>query len=176
VLRFAAQPDKPFRGGGSGGPLSTIWVGVHDGCLQQSVQPGPRQPTQRAGEALVNDRGLFEAEMSGGGGDVPGLIGRHPTGQHRRPDQPQPVPQIQRVGDQLRRDTIGDPQYTTEFGGAEAGHGWGALPAHPDWAFGAGQPTHHDRVAGMQVGPMRRNLQPAGFGGDQSVFVGLRGS
>jgi hypothetical protein len=26
----------------------------------------------------------------------------------------------------------------------------------------------------MQVGPMRSDLQPSGFGGDQGVFVGLR--
>ena len=36
-----------------------------------------------------------------------------------------------------------------------------------------GQPSLRDGVAGVQVGPMSSNLQPAGFGGDQGVFVGL---
>jgi hypothetical protein len=42
--------------------------------------------------------------------------------------------------------------------------------------FGAGQPTLSNRVAGMQISPMRSDVEAAGFGGDQGVFVGLRGS
>jgi hypothetical protein len=30
-------------------------------------------------------------------------------------------------------------------------------------------------VAGMEVGPVRRDVEPAGFGGGQGVFVGLGG-
>ncbi len=39
--------------------------------------------------------------------------------------------------------------------------------------FGAGQPTHGDGVAGVQVGPVAGDVESAGFGGDQVVFVGL---
>jgi hypothetical protein len=42
--------------------------------------------------------------------------------------------------------------------------------------FGAGQPALRNGVAGVQVGPMPSDLESAGFGGDQGVFVGLRGS
>ena len=38
-----------------------------------------------------------------------------------------------------------------------------------------GQPTLGNSVAGVQVGPMRSDLESSGFGGDQGVFVGLRG-
>jgi hypothetical protein len=51
----------------------------------------------------------------------------------------------------------------------------GAVPAQVDWAFGAGQPTLHHSVAGMQISPMRSDVKSAGFGGDQGVFIGLRG-
>jgi hypothetical protein len=30
-------------------------------------------------------------------------------------------------------------------------------------------------VAGMEVGPVRRDVEPAGFGGGQGVFVSLGG-
>jgi hypothetical protein len=40
--------------------------------------------------------------------------------------------------------------------------------------FGARNATLHDRVAGMQVGPMGHDVEPAGFGKDKGVFVGLR--
>ena len=39
--------------------------------------------------------------------------------------------------------------------------------------FGARDAALCDRVAGMQVGPMGRDMEPAGFGTDQGVFVGL---
>jgi hypothetical protein len=41
--------------------------------------------------------------------------------------------------------------------------------------LGASDATVGDGVAMMQVGPMRSDLQPPGTGGDQGVFVGLRG-
>jgi hypothetical protein len=39
--------------------------------------------------------------------------------------------------------------------------------------FGARYATLGDRVAGMQIGPMGGDMEPAGFGTDQGVFVGL---
>jgi hypothetical protein len=30
-------------------------------------------------------------------------------------------------------------------------------------------------VAGMQIGPVRRDLEPPGFGGGEGVFVGFSG-
>jgi hypothetical protein len=39
----------------------------------------------------------------------------------------------------------------------------------------AGQPVLGYGVSGMQVGPMGGDLESSGFGGDQGVFVGLRG-
>ena len=41
--------------------------------------------------------------------------------------------------------------------------------------FGAGQPALGNSGAGMQVCPMRSDLEPAGFGGDQGVFVSFGG-
>jgi hypothetical protein len=47
-------------------------------------------------------------------------------------------------------------------------------PTAPD--VRTGQSFAGDGLAGMQVGPVRGKLQLADFGGDQGVFVGLRGS
>jgi len=41
--------------------------------------------------------------------------------------------------------------------------------------FGAGDTTLRESVAGMQIGPVRGNLQPTSLGGDQGVFVRHRG-
>jgi hypothetical protein len=71
---------------------------------------------------------------------------------------------------------VGDAQHTAEFGGGEASNGRGALPAQPDRVFDTGQPALRDGVPGMQVGPMGSDAEAAGFGGDQGVFVSLRGS
>ena len=51
----------------------------------------------------------------------------------------------------------------------------GALPAEPGRVLGAGNAALCDGVAGVEVGPMRRNVEAAGFSGDQGVFVGLGG-
>jgi hypothetical protein len=83
------------------------------------------------------------------------------------------VPQIQGVTDQPARRAIGEAQDAAEFGGCEVGDGGGAVPAQLDRVFGAGQPTLHHGVAGMQVGPMGGDLESADLGGDQGVFVGL---
>jgi hypothetical protein len=85
------------------------------------------------------------------------------------------MPQIQRVPDQPDRGTVRDPQHTTEFGWGEVRDCGGALPAEPDRMLRAGQPTFGYTVAGVQVGPMSCDLKSSGFGGDQGVFVGLRG-
>jgi hypothetical protein len=85
------------------------------------------------------------------------------------------MPQIQRIPDHSGRGSVGHAEHTAEFSGGETADGWGAVPAQPDRVFGAGQPTLGDRLTGMKIGPVRRNLQPADFGGDQGVFVALRG-
>ena len=41
--------------------------------------------------------------------------------------------------------------------------------------LGAGNAALGEGVAGVEVGPMRRNVEAAGFGGDQGVFVVLCG-
>ena len=102
-----------------------------------------------------------------------GLVGRQLPSLGSRPNQGEPVPQIQRITNQPGCGAVGDPQYAAEFGGCEVGDGGGAVPAQPDRMFGAGQPTVGDGVAGVQVGPVGGELQPSGFGGDQGVFVGL---
>jgi hypothetical protein len=79
------------------------------------------------------------------------------------------------VPDHSGRGSVGHAEHTAEFCGSETADGWGAVPAQPDRVFGAGQPTLHDRLAKMQVSPMRRDLQPADLGGDQGGFVGLSG-
>ena len=114
--------------------------------------------------------------MPGGCGDVAGLIGRHLTGLGGRPNEPEPVPQIQRITDQTCCRPVGDAQHTAQFGGGEIPYCRGALPAQLDGVFSTGQPAVHHPLAGMQVGPMRGNLEPADLGGDQGVFVGLRSS
>jgi hypothetical protein len=85
------------------------------------------------------------------------------------------MPQIQCIADHSGGGSVGHPQHTTQLSSSETADGWGAVPAQPDRVFGAGQPTLHDRLAGMQVSPMRRDLQPADLRGDQGVFVGLSG-
>ena len=86
------------------------------------------------------------------------------------------MPQIQRIPDQPARRPIRHPEYTPQFGGGEVPDSGGAVPAELDGVFGAGQPTLHHRVAGMQICPVRGEVEAAGFGGDQGVLVGFRGS
>jgi hypothetical protein len=84
------------------------------------------------------------------------------------------MPQIQRVADQPGRGAVRHPQHAAEFSSGEIPDGRGAVPTQPHRVLGARQPTLRDRLAGMQIRPMRRDLQTAGFGGDQGVFVSLR--
>jgi hypothetical protein len=42
--------------------------------------------------------------------------------------------------------------------------------------FSAGQPTRNHSGAGMQIGPVRGDVEAPGCGGNQGVLVGLRGS
>jgi hypothetical protein len=84
------------------------------------------------------------------------------------------MPQIQRIPDQPAGCPVGDAEYTAEFCGGEGCDRGGAVPAQPDRVFGAGQLALRNRVAGVQVGPMPSDVEAAGFGGDQGVFVGLR--
>ena len=86
------------------------------------------------------------------------------------------MPQIQPIPDQPRRGAVGHAQRTTQFGGGEIPDRWGAGPTQPHRIFGAGQPALHNSLTRMQVSPMRRDLQPPRFGGDQGVFVSLRSS
>ena len=86
------------------------------------------------------------------------------------------MPQIQRVTDQTCCRSVGDAQHTAQFGGGEITCCRGALPAQPDRVFNTGQPAGGHPLAGMQVGPMSRDLQSADLGGDQGVFVGLGSS
>ena len=86
------------------------------------------------------------------------------------------MPQIQRGADQPGRGAVGHAQRTAEFGGREIPDRRGAGPAQPNWVFSAGQPALRDSLTRVQVGPMRRDLQPPSFGDDQGVFVGLRSS
>ena len=97
----------------------------------------------------VDPASLLGGEVSGGGGDVAGLVGRHVPGCGCCPNQPETMPQIQGVADQSAGCPVGDAQHTAQFGGGEAGDGRSALPAQPDRAFDAGQPAFGDGVAGM---------------------------
>ena len=78
-----------------------------------------------------------------------GLVGRHLPSLCGRPNQRQPVPQIQRITDQPGCGSVGDAEHTAQFGGGEVTYGWGAFPAEPDWVFGAGQPALGDGFAGV---------------------------
>jgi hypothetical protein len=49
----------------------------------------------------------------------------------------------------------------------------GAVPAQPHRALYARDSAFCDGFAGVQVGPMSRNLKPADLRGDQGVFVGI---
>jgi hypothetical protein len=42
--------------------------------------------------------------------------------------------------------------------------------------FVAGQPASRNRTPGVEIGPVGGDVEAAGLGGDQGVFVGLRGS
>src|SRR4249919_1160877 len=111
--------------------------------------------------------------MPGGPGDVPGLIGRHLPSLSSCPHQPQPVPQIQRVGDQPGGGSVREAQRTPQLRRREIPDRRGAVPAQADRPLDAGQPALGDSIARMQIGPMRSDLQAPGLGGDHGVFVRL---
>jgi hypothetical protein len=60
-----------------------------------------------------------------------------------------------------------------EFGGGKIADGRGAVPAQLGRSFAAGQSAFGNGVAGMQVGPVRGDVEAVGFGGNESVFVGF---
>ena len=173
VLAVAAEPHEPFLGGSGGLLFGTHRVSVDDLGVQQGLQPPPRECPKRGCKLLIDPAGLFGGEVSGGGGDPAGLVGRQLPGEGGTPDGPEPVPQIQSVTDQPARRSVGDAQYTAEFGGGEVGDGGGAVPTQPHRMLTAGQPTLGYGVAGVEVGPVGGDLEPSGFGGGQGVFVGL---
>src|SRR3954454_10601859 len=91
VFGAAAEPDEAFLSGRRGGVGGAVWVGLEDGGLQQGVQPGPRKRTKSRCDVFVNHSGLLGGEVSSGGGDAAGLVGRHLPSVGSRPDQPEPV-------------------------------------------------------------------------------------
>jgi hypothetical protein len=114
-------------------------------------------------------------EVSGGGGNMPRLMGRQPTGQRGGPGFGQPVSQIEGVADKPGCCSVRHAQHTTQLGGGKIPHRRSALPAKQDRTFDAREPTGSHSLAGVQVGPMCCDLQSPGFGGDQDVFVGFGG-
>ena len=85
-----------------------------------------------------------------------------------------PVPQIQCVTYQPVSRPIGDAQHTAQFGGGKIADGRGAVPTQPDRMLrrrAAGSPRRRRQDAGQ---PNAQRSEPAGFGGDQGVFVSLR--
>jgi hypothetical protein len=85
------------------------------------------------------------------------------------------VPQIQRVGEHRDADPSDIRNTQPNSAGAwSATVGCRPRPIAPDAAHPV--TVCGDGLAGVQVGPVRGKLQPADFGGDQGVFVSLRGS
>lgn len=81
--------------------------------------------------------------------------------------------QIQRIGDQLGCRTVGDAERTPQLRRSKIPNSGCPVPTQPDGPFGSGKPALCDGVAGMEVGPVRRKLQPADLGCYESVLVGL---
>ena len=100
VFGAAAKPHEPLPGGGGGLLFGAIGIGLVDGGLKQGLQPSPRHRPKHWGQLCIDQAGLLDAEMPGGGGDVSGLVGRHLPSSGGRPGQPEPVPQIQGISDQ----------------------------------------------------------------------------
>ena len=174
VLGCPAKSHKPFLRSQCGPLFGANRVSLDDLGLEKSFQPAPRHCTQRGGELRVDPASLLDTEVPSGSGDSPRLIGRHPPNQSGRPNLGKPVPQIQRVTYQPVCRPIGDSQYTAQLGWGKIADRRSAVSTEPHRILSAGQPALRDSIAGMEVSPMRRDLQPAGFRNDQRVFVSLR--
>src|SRR5207342_2136431 len=93
MLGAAAKPDEAFLCCCGCLLFGADRVSGDDGGFQQGLQPSPCHCAEFGGELGIHPAGLRGGEVPGGSSDPPGLVGRHLTGQHSGPDQPQPVPQ-----------------------------------------------------------------------------------
>jgi hypothetical protein len=124
---------------------------------------------------LVNETCLLGGQLPGRGRDVAGLIDRRLPCLGCRPYRREPVPKIQRVSDQPGRRSVRHAQGGAELGRREFGDRRGAFPAQPDRMFYTAATAGQDSLPGMQIGPMRGEVQAADLGGGEGVFIGLGG-
>ena len=141
MLAVAAEPHEPLARGCSRLLFGADWVSLNDLGFQQGLQPTPRHRPQRRRKLPIHPGCLLGGEVPGGGSNPAALVGRHLTGEGGGPDQPQPMPQIQRIGDQPGRRPVGDPQYTTKLSRSEVRDSEGALTTQSDRPLRTGQPT-----------------------------------
>jgi hypothetical protein len=124
---------------------------------------------------LVNETCLLGGQLPGRGRDVAGLIDRRLPCLGCRPYRREPVPKIQRVSDQPGRRSVRHAQGGAELGRRELRNGRGAFSAQPHRMLCTLDPARRDRLPGMQIGPMRGQVQAADLGRGEGAFVRLGG-
>jgi hypothetical protein len=70
---------------------------------------------QRRRNPLINTSSRFGGQMPSCGGDVADLVRRRLPRLRSGPDQAQPMPKVQRIGDQLGCGAVGDAQHTSQL-------------------------------------------------------------
>ena len=140
-------------------------VGLHDPAGQPGLEPAPGQrPVHEVHHRRIHRPGRLRGEVPGPGGDPAGVPDPRLPGDHPGPDQRQPVPHVQRVGDQLPGGPRADLQPGTQLGPGELRHRRRPGTADPDRALQARQhrprrPGGRYRVAGVLVREHRRQRE-----------------
>jgi hypothetical protein len=159
ALRGPTGADETLRLEDLGPFLSSGRVGLDDLRGQQRLEPGPRQGGDQTGDRGVDLRGGVPGQVPGGLGHLPGLPHPHPTGQHPDPDLRQPMPPIQRIGDQRPPGAGRGVLPGTQLRRRELQDVRGALPTQPPAPFPAWPQLQGQTVRMVQIGPVRGQLQ-----------------
>jgi len=159
-------PGQPHPGtavvGGQPGPVA-LQIGL-DGLGLREVQDPAGRLLDRRRDRGVDQGGLFGGERAGDGGDLLRHPGLDPQVVDQRPQQRQPVPQVECLSGLVAQRDGADLQRDRQLGPAQLRCGRGALTAQRDQPV----PTAADRdrtgpglrVLGMKIGPMQEKHEP----------------
>ena len=176
--------DAVLRGPGPAGELLGLCgglplrrrggVGLHDPAGQPGLEPAPGQrPVHEVHHRRIHRPGRLGREVPGPGRDPAGVPDPGLPGQHAGPDQRQPVPHVEGVGDQLPGGPGADLQPGTQLGPGELRHRRRPGTADPHRALQtrqhrprrAGRPAASRRGAGPRTPPpARTGPRPPGSG------------